>query len=174
MTETDLRAPTELEAAFVADCPYGPEGIIVDKILEVDRDAARIVARMPCHADLPLTRTQRSHPILHPRHVAGGLMVHVTGIVGFAHAYYVLDVRHQEGWIGFGARIHSARFRALAEPGEPLLIECRATRLRKGPRRILGRYDFRFTQAGKLVYEGDQTAMFMRILEGEALPEIAD
>jgi 3-hydroxymyristoyl/3-hydroxydecanoyl-(acyl carrier protein) dehydratase len=165
---------TELEPAFVADCPYGPEGIIIDKILEVDRAASRIVARMPCHADLPLTHTQRVHPLFHPRHVAGGLMVHVTGIVGFAHAYYVLELRHAEGWIGFGARIHSARFRALAQPGAPLMVECRATRVRKGARRVLGRYEFRFTQDDKLVYEGDQTAMFMRIVEGEAPLEITE
>ena len=90
-------------------------------------------------------------------------MVHVTGIVGFAHAYFVLDLRHRDGWVGYGARIHHARFHALAEPGEPLLITCSATQLRKGSSRVLGRYDFRFTQGEKLVYEGDQTAMFMRV-----------
>lgn len=158
---------SELEPAFVADCPYGPEGIIIDKILEVDRDASRIVARMPSHEDLPITRTQRAHPLFHPRHVAGGLMVHVTGIVGFAHAYYVLDLRHADGWIGYGARIHSARFHAIAGPGEPVIIHCETTRLRKGARRVLGRYAFRFMQGDKLVYEGDQTAMFMRVEEGD-------
>jgi hypothetical protein len=161
---------TELEPDFIADCPYAPEGIVIDKILEVDRENSRLLARMPSHEDLPLTRAQRVHPLFHPRHVAGGLMVHVTGIVGFAHAYYITDLRHAEGWIGFGARIHSARFHALAEPGEPLLIECRASRVRKGPRRVLGRYEFRFTQAGKLVYSGDQTAIFMKLVEGESVP----
>ncbi|MFT3925830.1 MAG: hypothetical protein QM778_25025 [Myxococcales bacterium] len=165
---------TELEPDFVADCPYAPTGMIIDKILEVDRADKRIVARMPCHAELPLTRDQRVHPVFHPRHLAGGLMVHVTGIVGFAHAYYVSDLRHAQGWIGFGARIHAARFHALAVPDEPVIIECKASRLRQGPKRVLGRYDFRFSQAGKLVYTGDQTAIFMRIVEGEALPEIAD
>jgi hypothetical protein len=160
---------SELEPAFIADCPYAPEGIILDKILEVDRSASRIVARMPCHADLPLTRAQRVHPVFHPAHVAGGLMVHVTGILGFAHAYYVLDLRHADGWIGFGARIHAARFHRLAQLGEPMVLECRATRLRRGERRVFGRYTFRFTQADKLVYEGDQSAMFMRVREGEEL-----
>lgn len=153
----------ELDPLFVADCPYAPEGIIIDKIMEVDRAASRLVARMPCHADLPLTRTQRVHPERHPRHLAGGLMVHVTGIVGFAHAYFVLDLRHHDGWIGYGARIHQARFHALAQPDEPVFITCTAKQLRKGGKRVLGRYEFRFMQGDTLVYEGDQTAMFMRM-----------
>lgn len=99
-------------------------------------------------------------------------MVHVTGIVGFAHAYYVTDLRHKDGWVGFGARIHAARFHALATPGEPIVIACRASRIRKGARRVLGRYEFRFTQGDKLVYTGDQTAMFMKLVEGEAPPEL--
>lgn len=160
---------TELDPAFVDDCPYGPEGILLDKILEIDPDRSRIVARMPSHDDLPITRTQRAHPVRHPRHVAGGLMVHATGIVGFAHAYYLLGLRHAEGWIGYGAKIHSARFHSIAGPGEPVIIDCQATKMRKGDRRVLGRYAFRFTQGGRLVYEGDQTAMFFRVVEGEEL-----
>ncbi len=161
---------TELEPAFVEDCPYGAEGILIDKILEVDPQRSRIVARMPSHEDLPITRTQKVHPLRHPRHVSGGLMIHATGIVGFAHAYYVLGLRHADGWIGYGARIHSARFHAIAGPGEPIVIDCTATKLRRGERRVLGRYSFRFTQGETLVYEGDQTAFFMKVVEGEALP----
>jgi 3-hydroxymyristoyl/3-hydroxydecanoyl-(acyl carrier protein) dehydratase len=160
---------TELEPAFVADCPYAPEGLIIDKILQVDRDASRILARMPSNEELPLTRSQRVDPIFHPRHVAGGLMVHVTGIVGFAHAYYVLDLRHAEGWIGFGARIHDARFRALAVPGEEIRIECVGTRVRVGAKRVVGRYEFRFTQGERLIYTGDQSAIFMRLEAGASL-----
>ncbi len=172
MTSSRSQAPSELDPAFLSDCPYAPEGVIIDRILEVDRESSRLVARMPTHEDLPLTRDQRAHPFFHPRHVAGGLMVHVTGIVGFAHAYYVTDLRHKDGWVGFGARIHAARFHALATPGEPIVIACRASRIRKGARRVLGRYEFRFTQGDKLVYTGDQTAMFMKLVEGEAPPEL--
>ncbi|HZU81894.1 MAG TPA: hypothetical protein VE987_03210, partial [Polyangiaceae bacterium] len=98
-----------LDPAFVDDCPYGPDGLLLDEVLRIDRDAGLVVARMPTHDDLPLTRTQRAHPVRHPRHVSGGLMVHVTGIMGFLHAYYVLGLRHESGWVGYGARIHSAR-----------------------------------------------------------------
>lgn len=113
-----------IDPAFVADCPYGPDGLLLDEIVAVDREAGRVAARMPTHDDLPLTRTQRAHPVFHPRHVSGGLMVHMTGMLGFVHAYYVLDLRHAEGWIGYGGRIHAARFKALAQPGEPMILEC--------------------------------------------------
>lgn len=152
-----------LDPAFLKDCPYGEGGLLLDDLVEVDVEESRVVARMPTHEDLPLTREQRAHPILHPRHVSGGLMVHMTGMVGFVHAYYVLGLRHAEGWIGYGGRIHKASFKALAKPGEPILISCKATQMRRTPKQVLARYDFRFTQGATLVYEGDQTALWMRV-----------
>ena len=79
------------------------------------------------------------------------------------HAYYVLDLRHADGWVGYGGRIHGARFKALARPGEAMELECRATQLRRTPASVLARYDFRFVQAGTLVYEGDQTALWSKV-----------
>jgi acyl-CoA thioesterase FadM len=163
-----------LSPEFIADCPYGPGGLLLDALLEVDRDASRVRVRMPTHDDLPLTREQRVHEVRHPRHVSGGLMVHMTGMVGFVHAYHVLDLRHHEGWIGYGGRIHQAKFRALARPGVPLEITCTATKVRRGASRIVARYDFRFEQAGTLVYEGDQTAMWLKIDESTPLPVDGD
>ena len=154
---------TELDPAFVEDCPYGIEGMLIDAILEVDVPRSRLVARMPSHADLPITRTQKVHPVRHPRHVSGGLMVHMTGMIGFVHSYYVLGLRHADGWIGYGGAIHSARFKALAKPGAPLLLECTATKLRRTPKQVLARYAFRFLQDDVLVYEGDQTALWMKV-----------
>jgi hypothetical protein len=152
-----------LDPDFVADCPYGPGGLLLDELLTVDRDASLVVARMPTHDELPLTREQRAHPVKHPRHVSGGLMVHMTGMMGFVHAYYVLDLRHAAGWIGYGGRIHGARFKALARPGEPMELSCKATQTRKGATSVLARYDFVFTQAGTVVYEGDQTALWQLV-----------
>ncbi len=157
-----------IDQEFIDDCPYGPDAMLLDEVLEIDAAQSLIRVRMPTHDALPITAAQRAHPVRHPRHVSGGLMVHMTGIAGFAHVFYLLGLRHRDGWIGYGARIHSARFRALAVPGDPLHLECKATRLRKGEERALGRYEFRFTQNGKLVYEGDQTAMWMKI--GDTLP----
>ena len=154
-----------LDQDFIDDCPYGPEGQLIDEVLLVDIEGSLVRARMPTHEELPITRTQRAHPTRHPRHVSGGLMVHMTGIVGFVHSYYVLGLRHRDGWIGYGARIHHARFHALAAPGEPLVLECKAKQLRRGDVRVLGRYDLRFFQGEKLVYEGDQTAWWERVRE---------
>jgi hypothetical protein len=170
----DIVAPMPLDPAFVADCPYGPGGLLLDELLEVDADASRVVVRMPTHDELPLTREQRAHPIFHPRHVSGGLMVHMTGMVGFVHAYYVLGLRHAEGWIGYGGRIYQARYLALAKPGEPLILEGRATRMRRGAKQIFCRYDFRFTQAGKPVYESDQAAMWLLVDGDTPIPETSE
>lgn len=152
-----------LDPDFVADCPYGPDGLLLDAILLVDAEQGLVRARMPTPEDLPLTRAQRAHPVRHPRHVSGGLMVHMTGMMGFVHAYYVLGLRHAEGWIGYGAKINSARFRALAPPGEPLVLECRATKLRRGDTTVFARYEFTFTQGATVVYEGDQSAYWTNV-----------
>ena len=153
-----------LDPDFAADAPYGPGGLLIDAVTEVDRAGSRVVARMPTHDDLPLTREQRAHPLRHPRHVNGGLMVHVTGMVGFVHFYYVVGLRHADGWVGYGGRIKSARFRALAPPGEPLFIECVGTSERRSDAKLLSNYRFRITQAETLVYESDQTALWMKVV----------
>ncbi len=159
-----------IDQAFIDDCPYGPGGLLLDELLVVDHEKSLVRVRMPTHDELPLTREQRVHPLKHPRHVSGGLMVHMTGMAGFAHAYYVLGLRHAEGWIGYGGRIHSARYKALAPPGVPIEIECQATRIRRGETRIVARYDLRFYQGENLVYVGDQTAMWLKIDEGSEPP----
>jgi hypothetical protein len=152
-----------LDPAFAADCPYTPSGLLLDEIVEVDHARSRIVVRMPTHDELPITREQRAHPVRHPRHVSGGLMVHMTGMAGFAHFYYIVGLRHADGWVGYGGAIHRARFRALAPPGEPLLIECTCKSERRGDNNMLSRYDFRITQGPTLIYESDQTAYWMKV-----------
>jgi hypothetical protein len=154
---------TMLDPDFVADCPYGPEALLFDDILEVDRDASRLVARMPTHEALPLTRDQRTHPQKHPRHVSGGLIIHATGMLGFAHGYYVLGLRHADGWIAYGTNIHTARFRKMAQIGAPLRCEIVATTVRRIRGSIVGRYRFRFEQDGEVVYEGDQSALWSQV-----------
>ena len=153
-----------LDPDFVADCPYLPEGLFVDDVLDIDENGfGRIALNVPARDDFPITTTQRVHPTRHPRHISGGVIIHLTGIAGFAHAYFLLGVRHLDGWTGYGARIRSARFHNLATPAEAMRIECTATQIKRGAKRILGRYDFRFTQNEALIYEGDQTAMFVRV-----------
>ncbi len=152
-----------LDPAFIADCPYDAGALLIDDIVRVDRDASTVVATMATHADLPITRDQRVHPERHPRHVSGGLMIHATGILGFAHAYYVLDLRHGDGWSGYGTHIHEGRFRKMGKIGPPLALTCTATSVRTIRGAIVARYRFRFEQDDAVVYEGDQTAIFTRV-----------
>lgn len=159
-----------LEQAFVDDCPYAPEALLLEEILEIDRVTGRVVAQMPVHADLPITRHQKVHPVRHPRHMSGGLMVHMTGMMGFVHAYYVLELRHADGWIGYGAKIHEARFTALATPGTPLTLEATVVRSRRIKDSIMVRYKFEFRQAQTVVYEGEQTAMWMKVAATDTVP----
>lgn len=152
-----------LDPEFVADCPYGPGGLLLDEIESISEEESQVIALLHAHADLPITREQRAHPIRHPRHVSGGLMVHLTGMLGFAHAYYIFGLRHANGWVGYGGRIYDARFLALGEMGKPLRMVCTATSMRKGETKIFCRYAFEFTQDDRTVYRSDQSAMWIRI-----------
>ena len=157
-----------LDPQFVADCPYGPEALLFDEILEIDPAASRLVARMPAHAELPLTRVQRVHPQRHPRHVSGGLIIHATGMLGFAHGYYLLGLRHADGWIAYGTNIHSARFRKMGQMGTPLRCSITATSVRRIRGALVGRYSYRFEQGDEVVYEGDQSALWSQVSESVA------
>ena len=57
-----------LDPQFLEDCPYAPEALLIDEVLEVNREQSMVRVRMPVHAELPLTRAQRVHPERHPRH----------------------------------------------------------------------------------------------------------
>jgi hypothetical protein len=75
----------------------------------------------------------------------------------------VLDLRHADGWVGYGARIRAARFHALAPPGDPRRLTCLPLQLRRGDKTVLARYEFKFYQNDTLIYEGDQTALWTRV-----------
>lgn len=92
-------------------------------------------------------------------------MIHATGIMGFAHAYFILGMRHADGWIGYGTHIHNARFRKMGTIGEPIVIRCTQIESRKIRGTILGRYKFRFSQSGETIYDGDQSAVWTRVTE---------
>ncbi len=47
------------------------------------------------------------------------------------------------------------------------MIECRATQVRRRAKNIVARYELRFFQEDREVYEGDQTAMWLKVDEGE-------
>lgn len=154
-------ALAEQAAHFLATTPYDPRALLVDAVLAVE-PAGRVLARLGTTRPLPFVDAQRGSPDLHPRHVNGGVMVHLTGMLGLLHAYFVLGLRFDEGWIGFGGRIHRAEFRALARVGPPLDLELVETRRRVGADRCVVRYDFTYTQGGVRCYVGDQTATWLR------------
>lgn len=86
----------------------------------------------------------------------------ITGSLGCLHAWFFHGVRWDEGWIGYGNRIHHADFLRPALIGPPLELRSRELRSRSGPRRVVIRYEFEFSQEGERVYFGDQSAQFFR------------
>jgi hypothetical protein len=149
------------DPAFIDDLPYGPEVLLVDQLLEIDAEKDLIKCRMPTDVPMPFTSAQRAHAVRHPQHVAGAVMVHATGMMGFVHAYYLLGLRHANGWIGYGTHIHRVVFRKLVQPGAPIDATCVITKKRLGRSRHVLRYSFEFRHEGDVCYEGDQSAVWM-------------
>jgi hypothetical protein len=143
---------------------YRESAFLVDEILSVDEAVPAISARLDTTRELPFARAQRVGPG-HPAHVSGAEMVMATGSLGCLHAWFFHGCRWDEGWTGFGNRIHRADFRRLARIGPPLRLESRELRSRVGARRVVLRFEFQFWQEEELVYRGDQSAMFFRDLD---------
>ncbi len=163
--------PCAFDDDFLADLPYSPEVLFFDRILEIDAAKNLVKCRMPTDGPMPLTEHQRVHPVRHPKHVAGAVMVHASGMLGFVHAYYLLGLRHSEGWIGYGTHLHRVVFRKLVPPGEPIEATCIATKQRLGTVRHMIRYSFEFRHEGQLCYEGDQTAVWLIAKEGASVDD---
>ena len=146
---------------FLAAYLYAEPGFLVDEVTELDPDSGRIQARMETTRPLPYSALQRVGPH-HPAHVSGSDMLALTGNLGCLHAWFFHGCRWNEGWVGFGNRIHRADFRNLARIGPRLELESRETRTRVGSRRVVLRFEFHFRQGDTEVYRGDQTAMFFK------------
>jgi len=140
---------------------YREEAFLVDEVLRMDAEERCIEAVLDTTRPLPFAAAQRVDEN-HPAHVSGPELLMATGSLGCMHAWFFHGCRWDEGWAGFGNRIHRADFKRLASIGPPLELASRETRTRVGPRRVVLRYDFRFRQEGKLVYAGDQSAMFVK------------
>ncbi len=141
---------------------YAGEAFLIDEVLDLDAANGRIEALFePSPEVLPFARHQRTSAH-HPAHVSGGELLTITGSLGCLHAWFFHGVRWDEGWSGFGNRIHRADFKRLARLDAPIELRSHETRRRIGERRIVLRYDFEFRQEGERVYVGDQSAMFVR------------
>ncbi len=152
--------PDELRR-FVETFLYREPAFLIDEIVAVDHDQRRIEALFDTRRPLPFAQEQRTDAN-HPAHVSAAELVMATGSLGCLSAWLFHGVRWDEGWSGFGNRIHRADFKALAAIGPPLRLTSRETQWRDGPRRILIRWDFVFEQDGRTIYTGDQTAMFFK------------
>jgi len=146
---------------------YRESAFLVDELVAVDAAARRIEARLDTTRPLPFAAAQRVAPG-HPAHVAAAEMLMATGSLGCLGAWLFHGVRFDDGWSGFGNRIHRADFKSLAKLGPPLALRSEETQWRDGPKRVVIRFRFRFEQEGRVVYVGDQSAMFFR---GLALEE---
>lgn len=152
--------PADLQR-FLDSFLYTEEAFLIDEIVRVDAGERSIEARLDTTRALPFAACQRVGPG-HPAHVSGAELVMVTGSLGCLHAWLFHGCRWDEGWAGFGNRIHRADFKRLARLGPPIELQSRETRQRIGPARVVLRYAFEFRQDGELVYVGDQSAMFVR------------
>ena len=153
--------PAELQA-FLDTFLYREPAVLVDEITAVDPEAGRIEAVLDtAERAFPFAEAQRTGEH-HPGHVSGAELVMVTGALGCLHAWLFHGVRWDEGWAGFGNRIHRADFKRLARLGPPIELVSTETRKRVGPTRVVLRYAFEFRQEGELVYVGDQSAMFVK------------
>lgn len=146
--------PCPFDDEFVADLPYEPEVLLFDRLLELDPERSLVRCRMDTSPPLPLTSQQRVDPVRHPRHLAAGLIMHATGMLGLVHAHYVLGLRHRDGWTGYGTHVHRAVFRRLVPPCVPAEATCVATRLRLGARAPLHPLLLRVRQRRRAVLRG--------------------
>ncbi len=161
--------PRAFDQAFYDDCPYDPDVLLLQTLLEIDPGASLVRCTWQTRADDCITSAQRNHPVRHPKHVSGAMMVHATGMLGFVHAYHLLGLRHHRGWVGYGTHMHRVVFRKMVPPGDILELTCRATRQRIGKARHFLRYAFEFHHRGERCYEAEQSAMWMNTAVGHNL-----
>jgi hypothetical protein len=153
--------PSEDLQLFLDTFLYREPAVYVDEITALDRGRARIEGILDSTRELPFAACQRVGPG-HPAHVSAAELLMATGSLGCLHAWFFHGCRWNEGWVGFGNRIHRADFKRLATIGPPIALASQETRTRVGPTRVVLRYTFEFRQAGELVYVGDQSAMFVK------------
>jgi len=166
----DAAASIEAELErFRASFLYQPAAFLVDEVLGIDPEQRAIEAVLRTTRALPLSDLQRPSTS-HPPHVSAGDLLQATGSLGCLHAWLFHGCRWDEGWVGFGTRIHHAHFERLVERGPDLRLSSRELRSRVGPKRVVLRYTFEFFQAGERAYLGEQSAMFVR---APAAPDVA-
>jgi len=146
---------------FDEQCLYGPEAWFVHDVLELDREARRVVALVDTTRLGPLVDAQRVAPG-HPRHVPGTICIQLTGTLATLMSAYVLDMPRTEGWVGFGTHIHEARFPNLGEIGPPMVASCTAKSVRVFRGTTFVRYAYHYTQDDRDLYVAEHTGAWFR------------
>ena len=153
--------PPEEMHRFLRTYFYKSDAVMVDEILELDSTNHCILAQMNTDGVLPYSALQRQSAD-HPPHVSAADMIMATGSLGSLHAWFFHGCRWDEGWAGFGSRIHRADFKSLAHIGPPIELRSSTLKARAGKNRVILRLTFEFRQEEKLVYKGEQSAIFVK------------
>ncbi|HIF95727.1 MAG TPA: hypothetical protein EYQ54_01645 [Myxococcales bacterium] len=153
--------PAEDLQNFLDTFLYREPAVLLDEITHLDPETGRVRALLDTARALPFAASQRVTD-LHPAHVSGAELVMATGSLGCLHAYFFHGCRWDQGWAGFGNRIHRADFKQLARIGPVVELNSQETKTRIGPSRVVIRFTFEFFQDGNPVYVGDQSAMFVK------------
>jgi hypothetical protein len=141
---------------------YSRDIFYISDVIEADPKLGRIQAQARENTAWLGAAHQRGRVDVHPRHVSGPDLVMLTASLGSLHAYFFHGCDWHDGWVGFGNRMESVEFKALAAIDRPLDLRSTETRLRKGPKRVIIEFDFEFTQDGKPVYLSRQMATFLK------------
>jgi len=153
---------SELDA-FERGYMYHEAGILVDRLIRIDDENGVIEAELDTSRPLAYSTLQRTTDA-HPLHVSAGDLLMATGTLACLYAWLRLGCKWEDGWAGFGSRVHRIDFKHMVQVGPPLEMRLQRTALRRGSKRIMLRCALRFSQEGRLNYVGDQTAMFVRNL----------
>lgn len=155
--------PGPVPKAFYDDSPYQQEAILIEEIISVDPLDRTIHCRMSTDGgNLPWVDYQKDPRGDHPTHVPGGVLVHVTSMLGLLYSWCVEGIRFNEGWVGYGARIYNGEVRSIARIGPPLDLRLRNLRRRSTSTSLVLRLAFEFTQEGRTVYRSEQTGAFRK------------
>jgi len=149
---------------FASESLYARSHWFVHDLLELDREAQRVVAWTDTQKLGALVEAQQPWPG-HPKHVPGAVAVQMTGTLGNLHAAYLLDLRPSQGWIGYGTHLKAAKFRRMGEIGPPIVSIAECTRHRCFRGTWFLDYRFRFEQDGETFYESTQSAAWVRHTE---------
>jgi len=141
---------------------YAPDAFLISEVIKGDSTAGEIFAVCKPDTSWLVAPYQRGPELRHPRHVSGGDLLMLTASLGSLHAYFFHACKWHEGWVGFGNRMDNVQFHNLAKINLPLELYSKETRVRRGSKRTLISFEFRFTQDGKPIYTSEQTAMFIK------------